>query len=46
MIAFIQNTNESQADYIDRLVYGNGASLMAQWAKNHPAMQETQEMWI
>ena len=26
------------------LLWVNGASLMAQWAKNLPAMQETQEM--
>ena len=23
-----------------------GASLMAQWVKNLPAMQETQEVWV
>ena len=24
----------------------SGASLMAQWVKNPPAMQETQKMWV
>ena len=28
------------------MVRVSGASLMSQWVKNPPAMQETQETWI